>query len=809
MTEKYICIHGHFYQPPRENPWIEEIEQQDSAYPYHDWNERITFECYAPNTASRKVDNRGMIIDITNNYSKISFNFGPTLLSWFEKHNPEVYKSIIDADKESRKLFSGHGSAMAQVYNHLIMPLANRKDKETQVVWGIKDFIRRFKREPEGMWLSETAVDMETLNILAEQGIKFTILAPSQAHRVRKLSQKQWTDVSSEKIDPHFPYVCNLEGGKQIAIFFYDGPVSREISFSDLLSNGENFANRLLSVFSEKQEPQILTVASDGETYGHHHRFGEMALTYCLRHIEQNKLAKISVPGEYLEKFPPQYEVEIFESSSWSCAHGVERWRSDCGCQTGGKHGWNQKWRQPLRDALDWLRDTLVPLYKREMSVLVHDPWKARNDYIDVILNREIENIQGFIGRHKKKDLSKTEKIKLFKLLEMQRHAMLMYTSCGWFFSEISGIETTQIMSYAACAINRAKEISGIELEENFMNILKNASSNIKEFGNGAEVYARFVKPSTADMQRVAAHYAVSSLFEDYAEKTHFFCYTSSSRLYQQKQAGLQRIAAGRAVILSHITWEEIEISFAILHLGDHNIIGGTAKEIDEGKFQAISAEIDSAFMKSDIAEVIRIIEKNFGSNNCSLWHLFKDEQRKILNQVLQNSLQEKTAQMSHTFKQFYPLMQVLKDMSMPLPKVLSTTAEFTLNTELCSELRRQDIDIESLKNIISEIKKWSVELDKTTVCFNAIQCIKSNIIVLTEDYSNTALIEKIQNLLDTLSELRLDLNLWCVQNAYFFLWKKLQPKIKSVSESGDDKQKIWKEKFLKLGQSLYVAISQ
>lgn len=804
--EKHICIHGHFYQPPRENPWLEEIEQQDSAYPYHDWNERICFECYAPNTASRKVDNNGMIVDITNNYSKISFNFGPTLLSWLETHAPEVYTSILKADRESQHYFSGHGSAMAQVYSHLIMPLANRRDKETQVIWGIKDFTRRFNRAPEGMWLAETAVDLETLNILAEHGIKFTILAPAQASRIRRISDQEWIDVSGEKIDPSRPYICTLGDGKQIAVFFYDGPASRDVSFSDMLSNGENFANRLMGLFSETNGAQMSTIATDGETYGHHHRFGEMALTYCLRHIEQNGLARISIPAEFLEKFPPEYEVDIFENSSWSCVHGIERWRSDCGCQTGGSQGWHQKWRQPLRDALDWLRDTLVPLYKREMASLVHDPWAARNDYIDVILNREFEHVEKFIERHQKKALSKQERVKLLKLLEMQRHAMLMYTSCGWFFSDISGIETIQILSYSACAINTAKQVSGIALESNFINILKNAPSNIPEFGDGAEIYKRYVKPSVADMQRVGAHYAVSSLFEDYAEKTRFFCYTATSRSYQQKQAGLQRIASGRALISSHITWEEIEIGFAILHLGDHNIIGGVTTEIEEEGFQAISAEIDNAFMRSDIAEVIRIIEKYFGENDCSLWHLFRDEQRKILNQVLQYSLHERTSQISQTFKQFYPLMQVLKDMSMPLPKLLSTTAEFTLNTELCSELSRQDIDIDNLKNLISEIKKWSVELDRTTVCFNAIQCIKALMQKLTKDYSNIALIDRIQQLIDMFFVLRLDLNLWCVQNEYFFLWKKLQPRIQSIGESGDEKQQLWRERFLKLGEALYVS---
>jgi len=328
----FICIHGHFYQPPRENPWLEEVEQQDSAYPYHDWNERITAECYAPNIASRILDNEERIIDIVNNYSNISFNFGPTLLSWLERHKSEVYQSIIKADKESQKKFSGHGSALAQVYNHMIMPLANTTDKRTQIIWGIKDFKYRFGRKPEGMWLAETAVDLETLDIMAELGIKFTILAPHQAHRIRKIGSNDWQDVSNQKIDTKQPYLCQLLSGRSIALFFYDGPISHDVSFVNLLDNGEDFANRLLSTFSENQYPQIVNIATDGETYGHHHKYGEMALTYCLHYIESNNLARITIYGEYLDKFPPLYEVELYENSSWSCSHGVERWKGNCGC---------------------------------------------------------------------------------------------------------------------------------------------------------------------------------------------------------------------------------------------------------------------------------------------------------------------------------------------------------------------------------------------------------------------------------------------------------------------------------------------
>ena len=336
--ERYICIHGHFYQPPRENPWLETVEVQDSAYPYHDWNERITAECYAPNTAVRIVDGQNRIVRIVNNFARISFNFGPTLLAWLERADPDVYAAILAADRESRFRFSGHGSALAQVYNHMILPLANRRDRTTQVAWGLRDFQRRFGRFPEGIWLPETAVDLATLDVLAEQGLLFTILAPHQARRIRSLSgrARTWRDLIDGTIDPSMAYLVRLPSGRTLSVFFYDGPISRSVAFDGLLRYGEDLAHRLASAFvSTRTWPQLVHIATDGETYGHHHRYGDMALAYALDYIESHQLARLTNYGEYLEKHPPLYEVEIVENTSWSCIHGIERWRSDCGCNCG------------------------------------------------------------------------------------------------------------------------------------------------------------------------------------------------------------------------------------------------------------------------------------------------------------------------------------------------------------------------------------------------------------------------------------------------------------------------------------------
>src|SRR5690606_28972549 len=399
--EKYICIHGHFYQPPRENAWLEVIEVQDSAHPYHDWNERISAECYGPNTASRILNENGVITNIINNYSRISFNFGPTLLSWMEENDQETYQAILEADKESIKNFNGHGSAIAQVYNHMILPLANSRDKETQITWGIRDFEFRFNRKPEGMWLAETAVDIESLELLVKHDIKFTILAPRQANAIRKIGGEEWTSVEANTVDTRRPYLCKLPSGKSIILFFYDGDVAQGVAFTGLLNDGKKFAHHILDNFDNNTtEQQLVHIATDGETYGHHHKHGDMALAYCLDYIVHHPEARLTNYAEYISKFSPLYEATIHENSSWSCVHGIERWRTDCGCHSGGKPAWNQKWRGPLRDALDWLRDELIVIFEAEGSKILNDVWAAREDYIQVILNRNDDTIRKFMDVH-------------------------------------------------------------------------------------------------------------------------------------------------------------------------------------------------------------------------------------------------------------------------------------------------------------------------------------------------------------------------------------------------------------------------
>ena len=800
-----VCVHCHFYQPTRENPWLEEVELEDSAYPYHDWNERITAECYAPNTASRILDTDRRIIDIENNYAKISFNVGPTLLSWMERQAPEVYRAIIQADRMSQERFSGHGSAIAQVYNHMIMPLANSRDKRTQVIWGMRDFTYRFGRKPEGMWLAETAVDLETLDILAEHGIIFTILAPHQARRVRKKGEQEWKDVSGGTVDPKMPYQCQIPSGRAITLFFYDGPVSKDVAFGDLLKSGENFAARLLGLFSKKEEPQLVHIATDGESYGHHHRFGDMALAYALHHIESRNLARLTNYAEYLENYPPAYEVEIFENTSWSCVHGVERWKSDCGCNTGTHPGWTQGWRAPLREAMNWLRDNLVRIYERQVTPYVRDPWRARNDYIEVMLDRSIQNAETFFSKHLIRDPSSTERVKLLRLSEMQRHAMLMFTSCGWFFDEISGIETLLVMKHASSALQLAKEVSGEDLEPQYIKILERASSNAPELKNGARVWEAFVRPAAIDLLRVGAHYAVSSLFEEYPETIKIGCYTTKGEIYDMIEAGIQRLAVGKASVGSDITGEERAIGFAVMHLGDHNLIGGVREYMGDNPFSLMCQEIKNAFGKSDIPEVIRLMDKHFETHNYSLWHLFRDEQRKVLNQILDSTLKEIEASFRQIYERHYPVMQVMREMRIPLPKAFTTATELLIGTDLRRELKNEGLDFERIQKLVEETKRWSLELDKKSLGFVASQKINSLMQRLSQAPDEVAVLETIENVFRILSALALQLDLWKAQNIYFSIGTQRYDEMEKRSDQGDSGAKQWLAHFNKLGAYLNV----
>jgi len=796
--DRYVCLHGHFYQPPRENPWLEDVELQDSAYPFHDWNMRITEECYRQNGASRILGSDRKIIDIVNNYSNISFNFGPTLLSWLESHVPEVYESIIEADKESRKIFSGHGSAMAQAYNHMILPLANIRDKHTQVIWAVQDFERRFERKPEGMWLPETAVDTETLEVLAKHGIKFTILAPRQARQVRKIGTKKWTEVKEDSLDTTMPYICNLPSGKTINLFFYNGNVSHDVAYGGLLHNGENFAVRLTESFKDNDNSaQIVNIATDGESFGHHHRHGDMALAYCLHHIRANNLANVTIYAEYLEKFPPTYEVQIIENSSWSCVHGVERWKSNCGCCADQSLSGKQRWREPLRKSLDWLRDRLCEDYEKRLSQYCQDPWQVRNEYIQVINNRSEENVASFIGKVTGKELTYEDKVTFLKLMEMQRMSMLMYTSCGWFFDNISGIEAVQIMQYADRAMQLYKELTKVDLVGDFEAMLKEAPANTGNLINGQDVYEVYVKPAGIDLYRVGAHFALSSIFaESSDQEQEVYCYTATMEDYKVATAGSQILATGRALIKSDIVLEKQSVDFATLHIGGHNLFTVLTSPFPNKDFQQMRQELEDAFYKGHTNEVMRKIHIRFGGNNYSIWHLFKDEQRRMVHELLSDTWEEIERSFRHIYEQNYSIMLMLRNMNMNLPKALAAPAEFILNQDLCEVIQAEEINIDRLKELTDEAERLSLQLDKATLRYETSAKINNLMGMFEQSRDDIQRLSTIESVLKILRGIVPDMDLQLAQNLFFTIGKEKYPEMKEKTAAQDEEAVNWVQLF-------------
>ncbi len=806
-SKRYVCIHGHFYQPPRENPWLETVETQDSAAPYHDWNERICAECYANNGAARVVNIKNQITRILNNYSRISFNVGPTLLSWLKENAPRTYRMILDGERRSRKNFKGHSSAMAQVYNHAIMPLANRRDKITQIRWGIADYQHHYGIAPEGMWLAETAADTETLELLAEHGIKFTVLAPHQCRRIRSLKDGgDWNNTPDASVDTTHPYLIKFESGASMAIFFYDGPTSRAIAFEGLLNSGENFSNRLKSAFRDGSQPQLVHVATDGESYGHHHRHGEMALAYALRLLEQDKNVKLANYGSFLAQFPPEFECQINDNTSWSCAHGVERWRSDCGCN-GGKQGWNQAWRKPLRAALDELRDALIPLTEKAGNELFHDVWAARDGYIGIVLDRSSESANNFFIDHQGHPLTDLERTRALELMEMQRHAQLMYTSCGWFFDDISGIETVQIIAYAARVLQLAERLFGTEaagLEAVFLDHLSLARSNVASAGDGARIYREKVGKLQLGLEQVVAHYAISSIFSSFSEETELFCYSVRRISYEVFSSGRGKLAIGRVHIASAITGRQSSFSFAVLHFGDQNITAAV-KAYDAGEAEAFDKFVKQAsdqVLRADFPKVIRLLDAYYGHVDYSLTSLFTDEQRRIVQLILNSTLWNIESSMTHIYEDHASLLHFLSQAGLPKPPALTLAAGFAINAGMRRALESDPIDQGALRSFLALAHADEVPLEIATLSYIADQRMKRAMIELLMSAGSVEMLERALTLARVFAELPFDLNLWQAQNIWYEI---LRTSSYALTALTPDDRPMWDKAFNELAVCLSI----
>lgn len=765
---KYICIHGHFYQPPRENAWLETIEIQDSAAPYHDWNERINEECYAPNATARVLNDENHISTISNNYARMSWNFGPTLLSWLEAHDPNTYKRLLDADRQSQERFGGHGNALAQAYNHIILPLANSRDQQTQIKWGIADFEQRFGRRPEGMWLAETAVDTPCLEALVDNDIKFTVLAPRQCKSVRFQEDDHWHEVNGG-VDSRRAYRCPLPSGRSIDLFFYDGDVSKAVAFEGLLNDGRLLADRLMNSLDANEDVQIAQIATDGESYGHHHKKGEMALAFCLNQIEENDDFTLTNYGQFLELHPPVWEARIHENSSWSCVHGVERWRSDCGCHTGGGPGWHQRWRQPLRFALNAVRDRLIEVFEREGKPLFQDVWNARDEYIQLILDRSPGNSEDFVSRHAKESiLEPPTKILMLRLLEMQRHAMLMYTSCAWFFNEVSGIETLQVLQYANRALHLCKVITGQDYHPDFVKNLEKVESNVYE--NAAVAYRNDVMPARVGLQRVGMHFAAASLFEPDMASVELFNYRAMIHDLHQLRAGTYRLALGRMTILSNLTHSHSTFSFAVLYLGQQTMIGELRSDVGEAAFATMVPQLKQEFRVGRVAELIRLMNQHISGATFSLAHLFRDEKRKILLGLTERNLSIAAKNFSDVYYDNYQLMSTMRDSGLPLPDAYMAAVRFTLHRRLMEFLNEEGpFDQARLVRIVADYQHWKHKWDEPAELERAAESYVGGLVIGAFD--NSELWGAALELVRSLKLLRLDPNYYRTQNAFVEGW--------------------------------------
>jgi alpha-amylase/alpha-mannosidase (GH57 family) len=702
----YVVIHGHFYQPPRENPWIEQIEVEPSASPYHDWNARITAECYRPNSTARVYDGQGRILDIVDNYQYISFNFGPTLMSWLEMQSPETYQKILMAD--SRSLADlGHGNAIAQAYNHTILPLANARDRDTQVIWGLKDFEHRFGRAAASMWLPETAADYPTLATLVDRGLKFVILSPYQAKRVRPLAGGDWSPAQGS-VDTTQAYRCFLPDGDHqsrrcIDVFFYNPGVAADLSFGDLLTDSYRLVSRLADGLSPGlPRPQLLNVATDGENYGHHKKFGELALAHALTQVVPQKGLTLTNYAAFLEMAPPKMEVELYlgakgEGSSWSCAHGVGRWHENCGCSTGGQPTWNQRWRTPLRESFDFLNGKLTAIFEAQGQKYFQDPWQARNAYIDVILDRSRNRLEEFFSQQGTPNLKGDDRVTAIKLLEMERHSLLMYTSCGWFFADIAGLESLQVIKYAARALQLGQHFTTEALEAPFLKILERAVSNIPKEGNGLTLYQKRVKPAVVDYPKVANQWVISWLKNrERACHQNIYHYRVKPMDLEQKAQGSLLFAAGRLQLTSGITLESHSLAFFTVYLGSYLYRTQVQPHPVPQEFLALREEFLRVLGETP-EDLIPLMVRRLGETYYSIHDIFQEEKLQVFHDLLRPNQEEAVELVAHSFEEPRPLLQAMAVEGLPIPRLYRALGEITLNRRLVELLRLMEPDPSSL----------------------------------------------------------------------------------------------------------------
>jgi alpha-amylase/alpha-mannosidase (GH57 family) len=687
----HLVIHGHFYQPPRENPWTGEIERQESAAPFHDWNARIVAECYEPNARSRVLDEDGRIQDIVNNYERISFNVGPTLLAWLKPAAPDVVAALLEADRTSRTRL-GHGNAIAQAYNHMILPLATQRDRQTQIRWGIREFESRFGRRPEAMWLPETAVDAQTMELLVRAGMRYVILSPAQAVRWRPVGESRWTTAAEAELDPRRPYRWQLrdaqgrpQGDRGIDVCFYHAPLSRGISFQHYLRDAGALASRIGEAAAGGPREPLILIATDGESFGHHEKFGEMCLATLFAREAPARGFSVTNLAAYLTQQPPTWEVELLPVSAWSCSHGVGRWREDCGCSTGGGPGWTQRWRRPLREGLDRLRDSLAEIFVEETAPLLHDGWAARDDYIELLLDPSAAAREAFFARHATHLLTEEERARALRLLEMQHQAMLMYASCGWFFSDISGIETVQNLRYAWRAIELAEPFAPIGLEAVLLEHLERAKSNVPTRKDGRHVWERAVRPSRVTGEEAAARLLLEGVLgREVTPQVRFRWSLMADPIAREED---QVLAGVRAV--SQMTGETLRFAGGCRREGRFDFLAAIApwpaaqgweSFLGEAKTALGPGHTDlTAWVGRHAARLVRLRD------------FLPDERRAILEEMLAETQGSLEHALELLCAEALPAAEAMVDSGMALPAWVRASLEATWSRQLAEALQKLD----------------------------------------------------------------------------------------------------------------------
>ncbi len=765
MTKKrfYLVIHGHFYQPPREDPFTGEIDLQDSAYPWHDWNERITKECYEANASSRVLDDFGHIEAVINNYEYISFNFGPTLLSYLEKYHRRTYEKIIEADFRSREKNGGHGNAIAQGYNHMILPLASNRDKITQIEWAIKDFEKRFERQPEGIWLPEAAVNDVVVQFLIDYGIRFIILSPHEIEKVRHLNGTTWIDVSQGNIDVSMPYLLRQPNG-EINVFVYHGALSHAVSFNHLLRSYTGFRDAILSHANPSKDPFFLSIATDGEIYGHHEPFGDMCLSALIYRNQFENNFIFTNFANVLDIIKPTHELTLKKGHnnlgvSWSCFHGVDRWYRDCGCNTGAQHGWNQQWREPLRNALDFLRDELYRISEEVCGNYLKNIWKARNDYIDLVFIRSSKSpdqwefeIDRFIDTHKSRDLTSEEVSTVLKFLEALYNEMLMYTSCGWFFADISGIETVQVMKYPSYIFYLLKDYISPEVKNKFLYILSRAKSNIREFNDGRWIFENWIERNKFIPEKIISQFVLSKYISDNTipEVTeNYYFYTIYLKNTRNLTCDGFEVFRGIVSLRNNITLEEndyIYYFFVSHELADIRIY------TKEYFYESMDTYIDKVIKELNYTKVRKFFDDWFYEG-----YTLSDIKYEIREKVLYKLFERKfgTLKLQHELdiSEYLKIIQVYSLMDVRLPEnekvLISYLFKEYLDTQ-SEKLRKEKVfDKVYTREIINLSKKHGINISLRNLSIAISSFISEYLPLILKDPLNREYVNSVSDIID------------------------------------------------------------